>query len=943
MSFVHLHCHSDYSLLDSLVRISPLVARAAALGQPALALTDHNAMCGVIPFYRAARKAGIKPILGLECDLIIDDIQRPASVGRGPFHVLLLARNMKGYANLVEISTAALLQQRYGVPAIDCDTLINHASGLICTTGCMRSEIGQLIQSGADRRLLYQTLGWYRDLFGADNFFLELQNHGRPEQQLQNEALIDLQGHVGARVVATNDVHYVHETDHEAYQALRRIRFRGQPAHQSCVMDGASGHHLRSHMEMEKLFEQVPSALHNTLLIAEMCDVNPLSDAWHLPVLPTLSLDGCQEYLRNLCEKSLEDRYGTRANDREIRDRLAEELAAIEHLGFASILLIYWDVCAFARQRGISWSIFGSAGSSIVTYLLNITELDPLEHDLVFARFLNRHRVTAPDIDLYFQSDRLGEVVQHIIDRFGEDHVARFASFGVIGGRQAIRDAARALKIKQTIANRVLRLLPTHTWPGRRYITDLVSSLEFSKIYESNSQVRRLIDVAASLEGLHHHLTVHRCGLVIGPEPLVQHQLPLQSATRWAKKMPVSRMTQFEYFDVESLGFVKVDLLNAPTLAAMQNACRLIEASTGMKFTLDSLPTDDPAAFALMAKGDTAGIWQIRGEGIRRVLMEMRPSSLSHVVAALSLYRPGPMEFIPQYIRRMHGEEPVEYLHPDLKPILEETYGIVVFQEQVIQIALQIAGHVPNQEDESSGYTPAEADLLRRAMSKKTFKTIQDNHDKFVSAAVLNGYLPSVGQAVYDALQGFSRYGFNKAHAINFARITCQAAFLKAHYPVEFLAAFISQMDFIPDRRQDYIAEAHRIGISVLPPDLNISEVACTIKKIESSAGDAQGAIRLGLRAIKGVSQRAAETIVDARTSSGLFLDLADFLARVDLRTVGKPALNALINVGAFDSLVELTAEQKGMDSFLEAVELIEDIDKMFAAGLRSKGILKAK
>jgi DNA polymerase-3 subunit alpha len=902
MSFVHLHVHSEYSLLDGLGKIPRLVARAKELGMPALALTDHGVMFGVVEFYNAAQAAGIHPIIGMEAYLAPRGMQdREARVDRDPPHLLLLAESDAGYQNLLQIATAAQLEGFYYKPRVDRDFLAAHSQGLICTSGCLAAEIPHALAEGRTQEA-ERLIGWYRDLFG-DRFFIELQEHEIPELHAVNKQLVELAPRFGVGMVATNDVHYVMPEDHAAHDILLCIQTQTVVSETNRMRMSGNSFYLRTPQEMQALFGEIPGAIGNTLAIAERCSVDLGFKGYHLPVFPIPEGKTSDGYLRELCVEGLRERYGARADDPEINKRLEYELGIIHKMGFDMYFLIVWDLCRFAHQSKIWYNARGSAEGSLAAYALRITLVDPLAHGLIFERFLNPSRVSMPDIDLDFQDDRRGRVLEYAARRYGSDKVAQIITFGTMAARAAVRDVGRALDIPLPEVDKLAKLIPNN--PGKQ--VTLAEALEdvpaMREAYEGTDYLRDLVDTAAKLEGVIRNAGTHAAGVVISDRPLVEY-VPLHRPTRGAlEDSPVAAVTQFEMQVLDKLGLLKVDFLGLATLTVMQRACDLIRARHGVELSLDALPTDDPAIFELLGKGETDGVFQVEGSGMRRYLMEMKPTRLDHVIAMIALFRPGPIEFIPQYIQRMHGLQPVEYRHPALEPILRETYGILIYQEQLMRAVIDMAG-----------YTPSEADDLRKAVSKKNAESIKKHREKFIAGAGKVLAVPAdLAAAIFDDWEGFARYGFNKAHAADYGVICAQTAYLKAKYPVEFMTALLSVSKNVIEKLALYIADCRRMGIDVLPPDANRSGWDFTIE--EKPQGGY--AIRYGLGAVKNVGEGPVNEFLRSRGQGGVFSSLDDLAARVDLRRVGKRALESLVKVGALDGFGERVAVLNSLDAIL--------------------------
>jgi DNA polymerase-3 subunit alpha len=901
MSFVHLHVHSEYSLLDGFSNIKKLVKRAQELNMPAVALTDHGTMFGVIDFFNAAQAAGIKPIVGVEAYLASRTMKdRDPQADKKSTHLLLLAENQTGYQNLLKIASAAQTEGFYYYPRIDHDFLAQHAEGLICTTGCMSAEVPRLIQQG-NLDGARKTLDWYYDVFGAKNFFMELQEHDIPELEQINKTLLELGPRYQANYVATNDVHYINQGDARFQDIMLAVQTGCLLSDPGRMRMSSQTFHLRTPEEMGRIFAEVPQALGNTLLIAERCNVDLGFKEYHLPIFPVPEGYTPQTYLRSLCEAGLERRYPQRCRDADVRQRLDYELQVIHDMGFDTYFLIVWDLCRHATQEGIWYNARGSAAGSIVAFTLDITMVDPLEHGLIFERFLNPGRLEMPDIDLDFRDDRRAEMLAYTAHKYGDDKVAQIITFGTLGARAAIRDVGRVMDIPLSDVDRIAKLVPNI--PGKPVtITAALEEVpEFKKAYDTEDYLRDLIDTAREVEGVVRNAGTHAAGVVITDKPVVEY-VPIHRPTNSSEDNPIKTVTQFEMSVIGSLGLLKVDFLGLSTLTVMARACDLIRERHGKIFTLANIPVDDPATFELMGRGETAGVFQVEGSGMTRWLVQMKPKELANVIAMVALFRPGPMDFIPGYIRRMHGEEPVEYRHPALEPIFKETYGVPVYQEQIMFAAVNLAG-----------YTPSEADDLRKAIAKKIKDKLEKHRAKFVKGAVKHDIPEETAQAIFADWEEFARYGFNKAHAADYGVIAVQTAYLKVHYPVEYMTALLTVFKGDTGKVAFYVADARRMGVEVYPPDVNSSGGDFTIE----DCPDGKSAIRFGMEAIKNVGHGPAEAICAARQGSQGFADLNDFARRVDLRLVGKRALESLIKVGALDCFGSRPALLASMDQII--------------------------
>jgi len=900
MTFAHLHVHTQYSLLDGFSNIKKLVQRVKDLNMPAVAITDHGTMFGVIEFYNAAKAAGVKPIIGLEAYMAARTMQdRDSKLDKTSSHLLLLAENDTGYRNLLKIASAAQLDGFYYFPRIDHDFLARHSEGLIATSGCMAAEIPRMIGDGRIDAARKQ-LDWYYDVFGADNFFLELQQHNIPELQKINQALRELGPRYQARYVATNDVHYINPEDFRYQDILLAIQTGSLISEPNRFRMSDDTYYLRTPDEMSRLFNEVPEALSNTLLIAERANVDLSFQGYHLPLFEVPEGHTPQTYLRQLCEEGLQMRYGDHASDPHIRQRLEHELNIIHTMGFDAYFLIVWDLTRHAQANGIWYNARGSAAGSMVAYTLQITNVEPVSHGLIFERFLNPGRISMPDIDLDFQDDKRAHMMEYTAQKYGNDRVAQIITFGTMGARGSIRDVGRVMDIPLNEVDRVSKLIPNIP-SNPMSVPEAVEAIpELKAVYNEAPYLKELIDTAGHMEGAVRSAGTHAAGVIITDKPIIEY-IPLHRPTSGSEDSPIKTVTQFEMSIVESLGLLKVDFLGLATLTIMQRACDLIEERHGIKLNLSNIPTDDPATYEFLGSGHTAGVFQLEGTGMTRYIMQMRPNSLANVIAMVALYRPGPLQFIPQYIKRMHGEEEVEYLHGSMQPIFGETYGIPIYQEQLMRAAVDLGG-----------YTLPEADELRKVISKKQKEKLEKHRAKFVKGACANGIQKDTAQAIFADWEKFANYGFNKSHAADYGIIAVQTAYLKAHYTVEYMTALLSASKNDIEKVALYVADCRAMGIEVLPPDINSSGYDFSIEDREGQPS----AIRFGLGAVKNVGQGPVDLILDAR-QGGTFKDLKDFAFRSDLQKIGKRSLECLVRVGALDKFGSRKALLEGLDQFM--------------------------
>lgn len=876
--FVHLHVHSEYSLLDGLSSCDQLAEHAAELHMPALALTDHGAMYGTIQFVKACQRAGIKPIIGMETYVAPRSRHdREPQLDRSPYHLVLLAQNNTGYQNLMRLATLGQLEGFYYKPRVDRETLEEHSDGLIVLSGCGSSELAHWIKRGQHEKAR-DAVAWYRSVFEG-RYYLELQDHHIPELAEVNERLRGFARAFDLPLVATNDAHYARRDQAAIHDVLLCIQTGKTVTDPKRMRMNGESYYLKSSQEMAALFGDVPEALSNTVEIAERCDVSLAFGDYHLPVFEVPDGYDAQSYLGHLCERGLHQRYDEVTPT--IQERLDYELDVIHRMGFDTYFLIVWDLCRFSRESDVWWNVRGSGASSIVAYSLHITNLEPLHQNLIFERFLNEGRVTMPDIDLDYPDDQREQLIRYTIDTYGRDQVAQIITFGTMGAKAAIRDVGRALDYPLSEVDRIARLVPGG--PGVKLDAALEGVPELQRQYSEQEHVQRLIDTARGVEGNIRHASTHAAGVIVSDIPLVNYT-PLRRPTSSSDEDQIGTVTQYSMSEAEELGLLKIDFLGLATLTTMRVACELIRERHGVDLDLLTIPRDDPGIYDLLSRGDVMGVFQVEGQGMRRTLMKMQPKRFEHVVAAISLFRPGPMEYIDDYIDRLHGRKEVVYRHPSLEPILDETFGIIVYQEQIIRLLTDIAG-----------YTAAEADLVRRAVGKKKRRALLKHRATFIRGAVERSGVPRpVAAEIFDDIEYFARYGFNKSHAADYAVLTCQTAYLKATYPVEYMTALLTVERHSTDKVSRFVDECRRLRINVLPPDINASELGFTIQNEDS--GDP--VIRFGMGAIKNVGEGPVEVILEARRDGGPFQDLDDFCHRVDLRQVNRRALESLVQVG---------------------------------------------
>ena len=869
-SFVHLHVHSEYSLLDSTARIEELVEQAARLGMKALAITDHAVMYGVIPFYKACRKAGIHPIIGCEVNLAPEGLKRPHSGQLN--HLLLLAETNEGYRNLLRLVTAAHLQGHHQ-PYVNKEMLRQYARGLIATSACLSGEIPQAILQGnlTEARRHIET---YLQIFGKNNFFLELQDHGMVQQQRVNRHLIALGKEMGVPLVVTNNVHYISREDYEIHDCLLCIGTGKRLDDKNRMRFPSDQFYLKSSEEMRRLFPHLPEAFENTVHISRRCQVEIPLGKRLLPQFPVPEGETAVSYLRKMCKKGVAARYPKVTQ--EVKDRLAYELSVIEQMGFSDYFLVVWDFVRFARRRGIAVGPGrGSAAGSLVAYVLYITDIDPLSHGLLFERFLNPERVSMPDIDIDFDDERRDEVIRYVAQKYGENHVAQIGTFGTMAPRAAVRDMGRVMGLSYGKVDQAAKLIPGG--PGMTLEKAFRQEPGLVDLYREQPAIAQLMNRVRKIEGMPRHVSTHAAGVVISRDPLTDH-VPLQEGH---DQIP---LTQYPMDVLEEIGLLKIDLLGLRNLTIIERTQELIAQLEGKRVDFREVGYEDQITYQMLSRGDTTGVFQLESQGMRRVLRELKPSCFEDIIAVLALYRPGPMEQIPRFIRAKHGKERVVYPHKDLEPILKNTYGIIVYQEQIMQIAAKMAG-----------FSLGEADLLRRAVSKKERTELEKKRSAFIAGCIQNGYTEQVAQEVYDLILRFANYGFNRSHSAAYAVLAYQTAYLKANHPLAYMAALLTTVIGHQSKLAEYIEMCRKMGIKILPPDIHRSEGHFTVEK---------DGIRFGLAAIKHVGTHAIEAIRQERKRRP-FRDLFDFCARVDTRLCNRRVLESLILVGAMDSLGE--------------------------------------
>ena len=878
VDFIHLHNHSDYSLLDGACRIDRLVARAKSFGMPSLAITDHGNLFGAVDFYETAKAADVKPIIG--CEVYVShgarsDRTRTAS-GKGAYdHLVLLARDREGYGNLLKLSSIGYTEGFHYKPRVDKESLAAHAKGLLCLSACLRGEVPQKIVAG-DLDGARTSAAWYRDHYGGENYFFEIQDHGIPEERLVADGLLDLGREMGIPVLATNDCHYLTQEDSEAHEILLCIQTGKTLLDADRFKFATDQVYVKSPHEMAALFHGAPEVLRNTVVAAERCSLELTNERVALPAFPIPPEFADEEqYLRHLATEGVRRRYATVTL--EVSERLDYELKTICQVGYARYFLIVRDFTDYARRNGIGVGPGrGSAAGSIVSYALGITDIDPLRFNLLFERFLNPERVSMPDIDIDFAYEHRDKVIQYVVQRYGRESVSQIITFGTMAARAVVRDVGRAIGLSYAEVDKVAKMVPADLGMTLPKALEIVPELR--ALPKQDERYAKLLRASQALEGLARHASTHAAGVVISPGPLSDF-VPIFKTSKG------DVTTQFDMKAVEKVGLLKMDFLGLRTLTVLENATRMVEASTGTSIDLASLPLDNPETYALLQSAQTIGIFQLESSGMRDLLRKVAADTFEDIIAINALFRPGPIQsgMIDDFVKRKHGRAKVVYMHPVLESILKPTYGVIVYQDQVMQVANKLAG-----------FSLAQADLLRRAMGKKKPEEMVLQKSAFLDGAAANGCPRKKATEIFDLMEKFAGYGFVRAHSTAYAMLSYQAAWLKAHYPAAYLAASLTSEIGDTDRIVTLVEESRRLGIDVLPPDVNAGRDAFTLEA---------DAIRYGLAAVKNVGQGSVEAIVRAREAGGPFTSLADLIRRVDLSAINRRVLESLIQAGACDGL----------------------------------------
>jgi len=877
MSFVHLHCHSEYSLLDGAIRLPDLVNKAKEFGMPAVAVTDHGNLFGAVEFYKAATKAGVKPIIGCEV-YVAPGARTDRSAGSAKdasSHMTLLVKDEQGYRNLVKMVSSAHLEGFYYKPRVDRELMAQHAGGIIALSGCLKGEMNIALEAGRGKQAR-EIAGVYRDIFGAENFFIELHDHGIAAQARNNPQLVAIAREMDLGLVAANDVHFLERSHHEAHDVMICIG-TGSMVHDEKRMHYVPELYFKSPEEMAELFREVPEAIENTLCIAERCNLEMEFGKPKYPDYTPPEGTTREDYLRALCLEGLRARYGERAeSDASLMGRLDYELSVIGKMGFTSYFLIVWDFIAYAKSKGIPVGPGrGSAAGAIVAYVLGITDIDPLRYGLIFERFLNPERFSPPDIDVDFCMDRRGEVIEYVRRKYGERSVSQIVTFGTLGAKSVVRDVGRVLGMSYGDGDRIAKMIPNELNITLESAAD--KNPELKAAIETEPATKQLWDYALVLEGLSRNAGIHAAGVVIGDRPLDEY-IPLCRG----KENEV--VTQYAMGPLTDLGMLKMDFLGLKTLTVLQRVIELIR-ETDPAFDLGKIPLDDAGTFDLLNRAEVVGIFQIDG-GMATWCKQFDFRSIEDIIALNALYRPGPMQFIPEYIERKKGIRKIEYAHPLLEELCSETFGIIIYQEQVQRAANILAG-----------YTLGQADELRRAMGKKDAAKMAKERVTFVEGcAKVNGIAPKAANAIFDFLEKFAQYGFNKSHSAAYGLISYQTAYLKAHHPVEFMCGLLTHDAVTTDRIAVVISEAKRMGIPILPPDINRSGLMFGPEEAKG-----ERAIRFGLASIKNVGEGAMQSAIEERAKGGPFQSMEDFCSRLDARAVNRKIIESLVKCGAFD------------------------------------------
>jgi len=896
--FIHLHSHSHYSLLDGLSTPDQLIAEAKQQGATSLALTDHGNMYGVIEFYQKCKEANIKPIIGVECYVALGPLTEKNSREK-PYHLILLAENNEGYKNLLKLTTIAHLEGFYYKPRIDWATLKKYSKGLIASTACLGGPLARHIKAGQDIKV-EENIKILLDIFGPNNLFLEMQHLNNPEQKIVNEGYKKLSKQHNIPLIITNDIHYIKAEDDQAHDVLLCIQTKQKKNDEGRMSYLGEDYSMINEAQILKLFgPEAKEIITNTNKIAERCNVDIELGVIQLPEYELPSNTNADEELYRLCIAGVSKRYNFKPTTipQHIQERLDYEIAIIKKTGYAAYFLIVQDFVNWSKSQGIIVGPGrGSAAGSLVSYLINVTNIDPLKYDLIFERFLNPERISMPDIDLDFADTRRDEVIQYVEDKYGKDHVSQIITFGTMAARAAIRDVGRVLGYSYNYCDQIAKMIPMFT----SLKESLANVDELKKIYEEDPEAQRLLNMAKKLEGLCRHSSTHACAVLITKEPLTNYT-PLQYASGDDKTI----ISQYSMNPVEKLGLLKMDFLGLKNLTILEQTIEIVEATKGIKINLDNLPLEDKKTFELFQAGNTTGVFQLESGGMKRYLKQLKPTELEDIIAMVSLYRPGPMEFIPDFIAGKQGKKKINYLHPKLEPILKNTYGIAIYQEQIMRIARDLAG-----------LSYGQADVLRKAVGKKIKKLLDEQKEKIISGMFDNGIDKKTASKIWEFIVPFARYGFNRSHAACYAMIAYQTAYLKSNFPEAFMAALLTADQGNIDRVTIEIKECHKMGIEVLPPDVN--ESFSNFAVVVSNNKNKLGKIRFGLNAIKNVGHHIAKMIIKERKANGPYKSTEDLLTRIKDKDLNKKSLESLIKAGALDSLISRGQALGNINALLE-------------------------
>ncbi len=900
--FTHLHVHTEYSLLDGFSRLDKLISRVKELGMESIAITDHGCMFGAVDFYKKAKKAGVKPIIGCEVYTASRGLRdKDPNYDKRYGHLVLLAQNMTGYKNLIKLVSTSYVEGFYYKPRVDIEELKKHSEGIIALSACLAGDVSNnILNRNYDKAKEFALL--YRDIFGEGNFYLEIQDHNIPEQKEVNASIVKLSRETNIPLVATNDLHYVNKSDAKTHDVLMCIQMGKTLNDPSRMKFGSDEFYLKSREEMEELFPYAIEALDNTVEISKRCNVEFDFDTYHLPNYDVPDGYTTESYLRELCFKGLEERYDKPT--KEAIDRLNYEIDVISKMGYIEYFLITWDFINYAKENNIMVGPGrGSAAGSIVAYTLRITDIDPIKYSLLFERFLNPERVSMPDIDIDFCYERREEVIDYVKRKYGEDHVAQIITFGTMKAKAAIRDVGRVLDIPYNKVDRIAKEIPFDL--GMTIDKALEVNPQLRNLYEQDLEIKEIIDISKQMEGMLRHASTHAAGVVISKNP-VDEYVPLY-------KHQESISTQFTMTTLEELGLLKMDFLGLRTLTVIRDALDLIENKYGKRIDFSSMDYDDKKVYELLSSGNTLGVFQLESSGMRNFMKQLKPDNFEDIVAGISLYRPGPMDSIPTYIQNKNNPEKVTYLHESLRPIMEVSYGCLVYQEQVMQVVRDLAG-----------YSYGRSDLVRRAMGKKKMDVMEEERQYFIygkedengnieiQGCKRNGVPEDIANEIFDNMIDFAKYAFNKSHAAAYGVLSYETAYLKAYYPVEFMAALITSVMGNTDKVVEYVRECNALGIEILKPDINKSFSKFSVEDEN---------IRFGLAAVKNVGVNVINNMIEERSINGDFKDFSDLVKRLDSKDLNKRMIESLIKCGAFDNISNNRASlMMGYEKLLESV-----------------------